>query len=565
MKTKSTKRLTSKRKAGVKSALSVNKPKPGQYPARLGISSTSKVFVDNNVVIGIAAAWACIRVVGETLGTLPWKQYEIRESGRGRDPLYRDGVDRVIRVAPNPDMTPISFKCALGMSAMLADGYAVIERSVRGEPIAMWPLHPSRVTMRRNAADEIVYEVVDDFRMTVFIRSEDMYHIPGPSFDGLSGHRVVDAARNAFGLTVAAEQFGASFFGNSARPSAVVEVPMEMKDGAYRRFRKSMTELYTGLKNVARIAILEDGATWKTISITPDEAQHNETRKQQNREICRLFRVPPHKIGDLEDAHFTNIEHQEIEFVTDTMLPWAMRFEQEADRKLISPLARERRYTKMNLDGLLRGDKKSRNEAHRISREGGWRSANEIREMEDENPIEDPQVGDRYWMPMNYMWADEPRPETKNSGDTATGEPAKESDPRTDAMVGMIARDAMRPTALKLVRGAMDTAWRKEEKARARAVKNDGFAEWSTEFYREHCDYIETLLSGVADAFVRGLCGAEQVPRVDTMCRVVAERYTVDAMKQEHAAWPTWAEQRRVSDTADLVDQLFAMAISGSN
>lgn len=542
-----------------RNAIAVKKPQPGNTPTRFVVQAASKIYVDNLTALGVATCFACLRVVSETIGILTHKQYEMRPNGRGRDLIVGDFVDRLLRISPNPEISPIDWRVAMTMCAMLGDGYSIIERSISGDPIGMWPMHPSRVSVKRSTSDRLFYEVIDDGGTAVPIAAEDMFHIKGPTFDGMAGIKIIDLARESFGMTVAADQFGSSFYGNAARPSAVVEIPETMSDPAYRRFRKSMTELYAGVKNAGRIAILEEGAKFNPITMQPDEAQYIETRKYQIREVCRWFRVPPHKVADLEDAHFTNIEHQEIEFVTDTILPWAVRFEQEANRKLIASRMRDRRYTKINVDGLLRGDAKSRNEAYRIAREAGWRNANEIRALEDENPIDEPWA-EKYWMPMNYMYADEPRPE---SGAERPSEPSGSSE-ATEALAGMIAIDAMRPTAMKLVQGAFDTAWRKEEKARARAVKSDGFAEWSVEFYATHCGYITSLLGVVADAFLQGLRGGE-FPQAETMCRVFAERYTTDAMRQERDAWAAWTAVRRVTDTADFVDQLFAMAQAGRN
>lgn len=556
MKTKNKSRPLAK----VKAAIPIRKPKPNSVPARIAIVPSSKVYVDNQIALGVATCFSCLRVVSETIGILTWRQYEFRENGRGRDVILGDNVDRVIRVSPNPEMTPIDWRVAMVMCAMLSDAYSVIERTLTGEAVAMWPIHPSRVCVKRSASDQLYYEVLDDNGVAVGIPAADMFHIKGPTFDGMTGHKIIDAARESFGLTLATERSGAAFYGNAMRPSGVVEVPEAMSDKAYRRFRKAMQELYAGVNNVGRIAILEEGAVFKATTVHPDEAQHLETRKHQIREVCRWFRVPPHKVADLEDAHFTNIEHQEIEYVTDTILPWVVRFEQEANRKLISPALRERRYTKMNVDGLLRGDSKSRNEAYKIAREAGFRSANEIRAFEDDNPIDEPWA-DKYWMPLNYMYADEPRPEAQRTQGTSNDEQTQ----TTQAIVGMISMEALRPAAMKLIRGALDTAWRKEDKARTRAMKNDGFSAWAVQFYAEQCDYIESLLVNVADALMQGLRTSEQTPRTDTLCRVIAERYTVDAQRQENASWVAWAEQRRATDTADLVDQLFALAVSGSN
>ena len=222
----------------------------------------------------------------------------------------------------------------------------------------------------------------------------DVLHIPGLGFDGLVGYSPIAMAKNAVGMALACEEYGASFFANGANPSGVLEHPGVLKDPA--KVRDSWNEVYRGSGNAHKIAVLEEGMKYTPISISPEEAQFLETRKFQIDEIARLYRIPPHMVGDLEKSSFSNIEQQSLEFVKYTLDPWVIRWEQALMRSLFTPAEKQQYFIKLNVDGLLRGDYQSRMNGYATGRQNGWLSANDIRELEDLNPIQAEEVGDLY-------------------------------------------------------------------------------------------------------------------------------------------------------------------------
>ena len=222
-------------------------------------------------------------------------------------------------------------------------------------------------------------------------------------------------AREAVGLSLATEEYGAKFFGNGARPGGVLEHPGILKDP--EKLRESWNKVYQGTRNSHKVAVLEEGMKYHTIGIAPEDAQFLETRKYQVNEICRIFRVPPHLVGDLERATFSNIEHQSIEFVQHTIRPWLVRWEQAISRSLLDEKERLLYFAKFNVDGLMRGDYKSRMEGYAVGRQNGWLSANDIRGLEDLPPIPKEQGGDVYLVNGNMMTATQPTIKTEGGSD----------------------------------------------------------------------------------------------------------------------------------------------------
>ena len=228
----------------------------------------------------------------------------------------------------------------------------------------------------------------------IHLRREDVLHIPGLGFDGLVGYSPIAMAKNAIGIALATEEYGAAFFKNGARPGGVLEHPGVLKDPS--KLRESWHAVYGGTMNTGRIAVLEEGVKYQQIAIPPEETQFLETRKFQIDEIARLYRVPPHMIGDLEKSSFNNIEQQSLEFVKYTLNPWVVRWEQSLQKALFTEAERRDYFIRFKVDGLLRGDYKSRMEGYAIGRQNGWLSANDIRSLEDMNPIESEEGGDLY-------------------------------------------------------------------------------------------------------------------------------------------------------------------------
>jgi HK97 family phage portal protein len=226
-----------------------------------------------------------------------------------------------------------------------------------------------------------------------FFRDE-ILHVPGLGFDGLIGYSPIAMAKNAIGIAMATEEFGASFFSNGASPGGILEHPGTLKDPS--KVRESWNQLFQGSGKANRVAVLEEGMTYRPIGIPPNEAQFLETRKFQTEEICRIYRVPPHLVADLDKATFSNIEHQSISFVVHTIRPWLVRLEQAMNLQLLSEADRKRFFTEFNADGLLRGDYQSRMSGYATARQNGWMSANDIRRLENLNLIPAEEGGDLY-------------------------------------------------------------------------------------------------------------------------------------------------------------------------
>ena len=229
---------------------------------------------------------------------------------------------------------------------------------------------------------------------SVKLKPSDVLHIPGLGFDGLVGYSPMAMAKNAIGMAIACEEFGAKFFANGAAPSGVLEHPGTIKDPS--RVRDAWQSQFGGASNSGKVAVLEEGMKYTPISISPEQAQFLETRKFQINEIARIFRVPPHMVGDLEKSSFSNIEQQSLEFVKYTLDPWIVRWEQSMMRVLLSVDEKKEYFVKFNLEGLLRGDYQSRMNGYSIARQNGWMSANDIRELENLDRIPAEQGGDLY-------------------------------------------------------------------------------------------------------------------------------------------------------------------------
>ena len=243
---------------------------------------------------------------------------------------------------------------------------------------------------------------------TVYLDPSEVLHIPGLGFDGLVGYSPIAMAKNAIGMAIACEEYGAKFFANGAAPGGVLEHPGTIKDP--QRVRESWQSTFGGSGNSNKIAVLEEGMKYTPIGISPEQAQFLETRKFQINEIARIFRVPPHMVGDLEKSSFSNIEQQSLEFVKYTLDPWVIRWEQTLSRTLFSEDEKKEYFFKFNLEGLLRGDYASRMSGYATARQNGWMSANDIRELENLDRIPAEDGGDLYlingnMLPMNQAGA----------------------------------------------------------------------------------------------------------------------------------------------------------------
>ena len=355
-------------------------------------STTSGKTVNERTAMQTTAVYACVRVLSETLASLPLHTYKHTE--RGKEKAIDHQLYYLLHDEPNPEMTSFVFRETLmGHLLLWGNAYAQIVRDGRGNVLALYPLLPDKMTVDRTAGGELYYEYQKDTG-TMILRSEEVFHIPGLGFDGLVGYSPIAMAKNAIGMAIATEEYGAKFFANGANPGGVLEHPGVVKDP--KRVRESWNAVYQGSDNAHRVAVLEEGMKFQSIGIPPEQAQFIATRKFQLNEIARIFRIPPHMIGDLEKSSFSNIEQQSLEFVKYTLDPWVARWEQAIQRILIRQDEKKDYFVKFNVDGLLRGDYQGRMNGYAIGRQNGWLSSNDIRELEDMNRIPDELGGDLY-------------------------------------------------------------------------------------------------------------------------------------------------------------------------
>ncbi len=381
-----------------------SQPSDGLLKMLGGQPTASGVNVTPQSALAITTVFACIRVLSETSAMLPLVLYErLGQKGKKRatnHPLYP-----LLHDLPNPEMTAIELReTIMGHVCGWGNGYMEIEWGNNGYPAALWPLRPDKVEVKRQNG-QLVYVVSLPTGGRVGLPFDRVMHIKGIGYDGIIGYSPISLHRQAVGLALATEEFGARLFGNGARPGIVLEHPGVLSPQAQENLKNSWTMKHEGLKNAHRVGILEEGMKIHEIGIPPEDAQFIETRKFQVSEIARMYRVPPHMVGDLEHATFSNIEHQGIEFVTFTLGPWLVRAEQAISRDLLTPRERQRYFAEHLVLALLRGDVKSRYEAYIMARDRGIMNANEIRALENMNP-QPGQQGETYLVPLNMIPAD---------------------------------------------------------------------------------------------------------------------------------------------------------------
>jgi HK97 family phage portal protein len=352
--------------------------------------------VNERTAMQTTAVYACVRILAETIASLPLNVY--RSTDNGKEKAIDHQLYYLLHDEPNPEMTSFVFRETL-MSHLLLWGnaYAQIIRDGRGRILALYPLLPDRMTVDRTTDGQLYFEYRKDTGY-VILRPEDILHIPGLGFDGLVGYSPIAMAKNAIGMAIATEEYGGKFFANGASPGGVLEHPGVVKDPA--RIRESWNAVYQGSGNAHRIAVLEEGMKFQSIGIPPEQAQFLETRKFQTEEICRIFRVPPHLVANLDKATFSNIEHQSISFVVHTIRPWLVRLEQGMNKALLRPSEKGQYFVGFVVDGLLRGDYASRMQGYAIGIQNGFLSPNDVRTLENMNTIEH---GDIYAMNGNML------------------------------------------------------------------------------------------------------------------------------------------------------------------
>lgn len=344
------------------------------------------VLVSQDTALTHAAVWACVRVISETVAALPWHVY--RRTDAGREAAESHPVHWLLNNQPNGEQTAFAFREALVAHALTwGNGYAEIQRDGAGRPAALWIIAPDRCEAQRAENGDLVYEVKENDGTTRIVQPSQILHLHGLGFDGLVGYSPVRMASRSIGLGIAQDAFSQSFYGNGTAFGGMVEVPANMSPQQIGDMEAYLNDKHRGPDKAFKVRVVANGMKFHNVSMPMTDAQFIESRRFSVTEVARWFRVPPHKIADLERSTHNNIEHQSIEFVTDTIVPWVTRLEQEANVKLFGARAMGSVYTKMPVNALMRGDAAGRAAFYRSMTQIGAMSINEVRALEELNGI----------------------------------------------------------------------------------------------------------------------------------------------------------------------------------
>jgi HK97 family phage portal protein len=441
--------------------------------------------VTNESALRMSAVYACVRILAETVGSLPLKVYERQPRGRREAPEFY--LYDLLHNTPNPQMTAMEYR-EVTQNHLVAWGNAFSRKVIdgRGRIVELWPIHPTEIVQDayRNGQRYYQYRSGGSTKKK-WLSSDEVWHLRGLGDDGRWGYNPIQLMRKGIKLGMAAENFGQKFFENDARPGIIIEHPARLQDAAYERMKKSWAQNHEGSRNHWKPDILEEGAKLHEVGIPPEDAQFLETRKFQINEIARIFRVPPHMLAELDRATWGNIEHQSIEFIIHSIRPWLVRWEQSIRLELMTAEERVRYYPEHVIEGLLRGDIQSRYAAYAVGRQNGWLSANDIRELENMNPVDG---GDVYLVPLNMVPADQIG--KQDAGDGADG-----------------GETARKVNLTPVLRNALGRIYRREwhdvgEKAR-KLLKNgnlEGFRAFIGTFYEQHAAFCEEQMEPIVTA-----------------------------------------------------------------
>lgn len=540
-----------------------------------GSLSDAGVVVSETVALNTLLVVSCVRIIAETIASLPLPVYE-RLQPRGRERARHHSLYPVLNRQTNPRMTPFTYFERVGAHlALWGNHYAIIERR-HDDVVALWPVHPRYVEPYLDAAGQLRYRMHTtpprDYA------AGEILHIPGLAMEGLKGLSPLSMMRQAIGITVAAENYGAKFFRNDARPDILLRHPAQLSDVARENLVRSWQERHGGGRR--GIAVLEEGMDVSVVGMPPGDAQFLETRRFQVQELARFFRIPPHMLADVERSTSwgSGIEHQSLGFVIYTMRPWLIRIEQEINRKLFPEYEWDRYYTEFLIDGLLRGDVQARTLFYQSGRQWGYMSANDIRELENMNPIPG---GDVYLQPLNMIPAGQPPEAEPAAGQRAVG-PIEARAGRAQRSVtsrrrlANVHRTIYRDVLARIVRIERDEV-RSAVRRYLRRRGADAFAAWVREYYYERLpgrviEYmlppVRTLMEAIAGEVVDEI-GGEDPPaeQLDRFAReyvdVLALRHCGDSRSRLLAIINAWderaagaAEQRQ---DAEELDELAAL------
>lgn len=362
-----------------------------------GGSTEAGIDVNHHNALKLSAVWACVNVLSQDVAKLPLQVY--RRLERGKEPARDHPVYRVLHDRGNRQMSAYNLRRTLQAHVVTwGNAYAEIERNRADDVIGLWPLMPDRTKAHRIDGRKVIVTRVNN--EDIALSADRVLHVPGLGFDGLRGYSVINMARRTIGGAVAADKFGAKFFGSGARPGGVIMAERQLSDAARRRLRDAWERKHKGLSNAQRVAVLDEGMQYQDIGVPPEDAQFLETRQWGVEDVARFFRVPPHKVQHLLRSTYSNIESQAREYVQDTLQAWLVNWEQELNQALFNDGERNQYFAEHNVEGLLRGNSEARSQFYQQAINNGWMTPNEVRERENLNPAHG---GDQLFVPLNLM------------------------------------------------------------------------------------------------------------------------------------------------------------------
>jgi HK97 family phage portal protein len=477
-----------------------------------GNRTLSGETISPSSAMGLSAYYAAIRAISEDCGKLPLLLYQRLDAG-GKKRLVNDPIYRLIHDEPNPEMSSQTFRETLTQHAMgWGGGFAEIQ--LRGDrPVALWPLDPARVRLERDKQSrKLRYVVTDTYRTEHEIAPRRMFHVHGLGFDGLTGYSVAKVAKQSLGLAMAEEKSGAAYFGNGARPGGVLTTPNQMSPEAKQKLAEQWNKAHQGVDCSHKVTVLEDGMTFSAINIPNEDAQWIESRQFSVEEVCRWFRIPPHKLQHLLRSTFNNISHQAIEYVQDTLLAWLNRWEAEIWRKLIPRPDQDAVFAEHLVEGLLRGDTESRFKAYQQAIQSGWMNRNEARELENMNPEDGLDV---FLEPQNMRPAGEEVEEAEPPAPTPDNTEFN-ADPLIWAQMGVMSEAYTR--LLKIAGNQLE-----------RAVKRGGVEKWEARFFDDHVEAARDTFSGPLWAFAGSLWASATGQPAPGVLRQIAANHAAEA------------------------------------
>lgn len=505
---------------------------PISSPAVLGMmgegnQSASGVSVTPEKALGLTAFWAGVQVISQTIAGLPCKTYKRTKSGRE---LAEDHhVYKLLQHRPNPMMTPFTFRETRTAHCLTwGNSYAEIEYDIAGRPIALWPLLPDRTGVEIDEKGNKVYHTVIN-NTKIYLEADRVLHVAGLGFDGLKGYNVVKVHRDSLGLSIAANEYGATFFGNSGRPSGIITKPGAVSPEERAQLRADWNQMHTGLTRAQRTAILWGGMEWKPMSLPPEEAQFLETRAIQVEEIARILNINPIFL-----QHFTKVTtwgSGVVQFLTAfakfTILPWLEREEDALNYDLFNEQERGQFYVKYSLEQLMRGDPKMQAEILEIERRNGILNADEWRALNDEDPLPD-KLGQDYYMPLNMAPVDKIR----DTDDISLG---RRTIQRTEKRSGIPYRDRLTNAHRAALEDAARRFVKRDAEALKKAASKKDLDNWIDEFYPGQQRYIEQTMLPVISALttVIGEAAADEIGDESISMARFAQDYTANLARRE--------------------------------